>query len=127
MKFGLFPPPQINQQAKHLEQGQLAEHIAATFLQQQGLILLEKNFRCKYGEIDLIMRDGETLVFVEVRLRSNQNFGGAALSITQSKQQKLSRTAEQYLQIHGNCDCRFDAILMQTIDIKAVEWLKNAF
>lgn len=127
MKLGFLTKSQSKTQAKHLEQGSLAEHTAATFLQQQGLILIEKNFRCQFGEIDLVMRDGETLVFVEVRLRANQNFGGAAYSINQNKQQKLSRTAEQYLQLHGDCNCRFDAILMQATDINAVEWIKNAF
>ena len=114
-------------QPEHLQQGEAAEKIAATFLQQQGLTLLEKNFRCKYGEIDLIMREGKTLVFVEVRLRSNNNFGGAAMSITPAKQQKLSRTAELYLQTHGNCACRFDAILMQSTNINTIEWIRNAF
>lgn len=118
-------------QAAHLQRGAQAEQIAATFLQQKGLILIEKNFRSKYGEIDLIMREAETLVFIEVRLRSNQQFGGAAASISQSKQQKLSNTAEYYLQQHGHnyakYGCRFDAILMQTADINAVEWVKNAF
>ncbi len=112
---------------EHLVQGNAAEQIAATFLQQKGLILVEKNFHCKYGEIDLIMRDAKTLVFVEVRLRSNANFGGAAMSINQAKQQKLTRTAERYLQIHGGSACRFDAILMRTTDINAVEWIQNAF
>ncbi len=113
--------------AQHLITGNAAEQIAATFLQQKGLKLVEKNFRCPYGEIDLIMRDGATLVFIEVRLRSNARFGGAAVSITPSKQQKLSRTAEHYLQTHGNTACRFDAVLMQSTDPNAVEWIKNAF
>lgn len=117
----------IKDQANHLKQGHAAEQLAATFLQQKGLTLLEKNFRCKHGEIDLIMRDGKTLVFVEVRLRSNPNFGSAAMSIDQSKQNKLTRTAEYYLQTHGDSACRFDAVLMQSIDINAVEWVRNAF
>lgn len=117
------------QKARHLKQGALAEQIAATFLQHQGLILIEKNFRSKYGEIDLIMRDGNALVFVEVRLRASQKFGGAAASISKSKQQKLSNTAEFYLQQHNQPDfsCRFDVILMQAADANAVEWIKNAF
>lgn len=127
MKLGFLTPLRTKPKAKHLEQGEFAERIAATFLQQQGLILIEKNFRCKYGEIDLLMREGETLVFIEVRLRSNEKFGGAALSINQAKQQKLNRTAAHYLQTHGDCNCRFDVILMQTTDVNAVEWLKNAF
>jgi putative endonuclease len=114
-------------QAKHINEGQAAEKIAATFLQKNGLNLLEKNYRCIHGEIDLIMRDGKVLVFVEVRLRSNSRFGGAGMSINQSKQQKLARTAELYLQTHGDSACRFDAILMHTLDITAVEWIKDAF
>ncbi|MBA3696922.1 MAG: YraN family protein [Methylotenera sp.] len=127
MKLNLLKQLPAKFQASHLEQGHLAEQIAATFLHQHGLILIEKNYRCKHGEIDLIMREGETLVFVEVRLRTNQDFGGAASSITHSKQQKLSRAAALYLQTHGDCNCRFDAILMQTTDLNAVEWIKNAF
>lgn len=114
-------------QAQHITEGQAAEKIAATFLQKNGLKLLEKNFRCRHGEIDLIMHDGKTLVFVEVRLRSNARFGGAGMSINQAKQQKLARTAEFYLQMHGESFCRFDAILMHALDITAVEWIKNAF
>ena len=112
---------------EHLKKGHAAEQIAAIFLQQKGLKLLEKNFSCKYGEVDLIMHDGKMLVFIEVRLRSNTQFGGAAESITPTKQKKLSRTAEFYLQTHGTSPCRFDAILMQTTNINAVEWIKNAF
>lgn len=114
-------------QAEHLKLGSAAEDAAADFLQQKGLKLIARNFRCPYGEIDLIMQDGKTLVFIEVRLRNNNNFGGAAMSITQSKQQKLKRSAERYMQIHGECACRFDAVLMQTIDTSTLEWVHNAF
>ncbi len=114
-------------QARNITEGQAAEQIAATFLQNNGLTVVEKNFRAAYGEIDLIMRDGKTLVFVEVRLRSNTKFGGAGMSINPSKQQKLTRTAERYLQLHGDSACRFDAILMHALDITAVEWIKDAF
>ncbi len=112
---------------KHLTEGNAAEALAAVFLQQKGLKLVEKNFRCQHGEIDLIMRDAGTLVFIEVRLRSNQDFGGAAMSISSSKQQKLRRSAERYLQTHGDCACRFDAILMSKVDLSAIEWIQNAF
>lgn len=114
-------------QAKHITEGQAAEKIAATFLQKNGLKLLKQNYRCVHGEIDLIMHDGKTLIFVEVRLRSNARFGGAAMSINQTKQQKLIRTAEFYLQKHGDTACRFDAVLMDALDTSAVEWVKNAF
>ena len=112
---------------EHLQQGLAAEKIAATFLQQQGMTLIAKNFSCKYGEIDLIMRDANSLVFIEVRLRRNADFGGAAMSINPSKQGKLARSAEYYLQLHGNCACRFDVILMRSADINTVEWIQNAF
>jgi len=112
---------------RHLTEGLAAEELAAAFLQRKGLRLIEKNFRCAYGEIDLIMQDGRTLVFIEVRLRSNAGFGGAAMSINQSKQQKLKRTAERYLQAHGDSACRFDAVLMSKLDSNAVEWIQDAF
>jgi len=112
---------------RHLTEGLAAEALAAAFLQKNGLKLIEKNFRCAYGEIDLIMRDGKTLVFIEVRLRSSAVFGGAAMSINPSKQQKLRRTAELYLQAHGDSACRFDAVLMSKVDSSAVEWIQDAF
>jgi len=114
-------------QAKHLVEGNAAEQLAALFLQKRGLKLVERNFRCSYGEIDLIMRDGNTLIFIEVRLRSSDNFGGAAMSINQTKQQKLRRSAALYLQTRGDSACRFDAILMSKLDINAVEWIQDAF
>lgn len=107
--------------------GARAEQLAAAFLQQQGLRLLEKNYRCRFGEIDLILQDGQTLVFVEVRLRSNPAFGGAAASITPSKQAKLLRTARHYLSGKPLPSCRFDVILLAGLDGQQVEWLKNAF
>ena len=104
-----------------------AEQIAATYLQQQGLALITSNYHCRFGEIDLIMRDGKTLVFVEVRMRSNANFGGAGMSITSSKQHKLARAAEHYLQQHGSAACRFDAVLMSKPSAENIEWVRNAF
>lgn len=104
-----------------------AEDRAAAFLQKQGLALVERNYRCRFGEIDLIARDGDTLVFVEVRMRSDKRFGGAAASITAAKQHKLLRTARHYL---AGCArtpaCRFDALLLHG-ENHAIEWLKNAF
>ena len=107
--------------------GGQAEQLAAAYLNQQGLKLVTSNYQCRFGEIDLVMREGKTLVFVEVRLRSNADFGGAAMSITTSKQQRLARTAEHYLQQYGESACRFDAILMSEMDMGNIEWIKNAF
>jgi putative endonuclease len=105
--------------------GQAAEAYAAEFLRRQGLRLLEKNYRCRMGEIDLIMDDAGVLVFVEVRLRRSENFGGAAASITPHKQRKLIHAAQHYLQQQARQPaCRFDAILL---DGARVEWVRDAF
>lgn len=109
------------------QSGGEAERLAAAYLEQQGLKLLTSNYHCRFGEIDLVMRDGKALVFVEVRLRSTDRFGGAAMSITPAKRQRLSRTAEHYLQEHGDSVCRFDAVLMSKTDIEDIEWIRNAF
>src|SRR5512139_3460791 len=99
------------------DSGALAEQLAAQFLQRQGLKLLQTNYRCRYGEIDLICQHKEVLVFVEVRLRSNGTFGGAAASIDARKQAKLLRSAHHYLATLPHVPpCRFDAILMQSTD-----------
>jgi putative endonuclease len=111
-----------------IKSGALAEQLAAQYLQQQGLTLLALNYRCRYGEIDLIMQDGETHVFTEVRLRSDHTYGGAAASIDSRKQAKLVRTAQHYLSsLQRIPPCRFDAIVMQAVEIKKIEWIKNAF
>lgn len=99
---------------------------AADYLARQGLILVERNFRCRLGEIDLIMRDGLTLVFIEVRLRSNRNFGGAAESIGKTKQAKLKAAAGLYLaKLSKLPECRFDAILLDKLQFSRIEWLQN--
>lgn len=107
--------------------GRPAEDLAAAFLQQQGLELVARNYRCRFGEIDLIARDGEMLVFVEVRMRASDRFGGAAASITAAKRDKLLRTARHYLAGKARAPaCRFDALLVSGAN-HAIEWLKNAF
>lgn len=109
-------------------QGLTAEHTAEAYLKKQGLSLLEKNFSCRFGEIDLVMRDGKTLVFVEVRLRTNAKFGSAAQSINHAKQEKLIRTAQFYLQQKDLAlACRFDVVLFSDTQMQAIEWIRNAF
>lgn len=87
-----------------------------------------RNYLCKLGEIDLIMSVGNTLVFVEVRYRKNNHFGGAAASVTPAKQQKLRRAAHCYLQSKGLNEslqsCRFDLVACEGTDI---HWISNAF
>lgn len=107
--------------------GAEAEEAAAHFLVSKGLTLVERNFRCRFGEIDLILRDGQTLVFVEVRYRRNRAFGGAAESITAAKREKILLTARHYLAAQRRLpDCRFDAVLIHG-DGGQIEWLVNAF
>ena len=109
------------------ERGRHAENLAAEFLQRRGLELVERNYRCRFGEIDLIARDGKTLVFVEVRMRTSSSFGGAAASITGAKRGKLLRAARHYLSGTSRMPaCRFDALLVTGADY-AIEWLQNAF
>ena len=104
-----------------------AEKLAATFLAERGLKLVMQNYHCRYGEIDLIMKEGKTLVFIEVRLRTNAQFGDAGSSITPQKQKKLIFTAQHYLQQHIESACRFDAILMNKANLDGIEWVRNAF
>ncbi|MEQ1837405.1 MAG: YraN family protein [Candidatus Nitrotoga sp.] len=112
----------------NLPRGVQAERLAAQFLQAQGLKLVQQNYSCKYGEIDLIFKDAKTLVFIEVRLRGNNNFGGAAASITATKQGRLIRTAQNYLSTMTQIpSCRFDAVLYETLDGAPPQWIKNAF
>lgn len=98
--------------------GAAAEQLAADYLQRQGLTLLERNFRVRGGEIDLICRDGKATVFVEVRLRSRGDFGGAAASITAAKQARLILAARHWLLRHGETPCRFDCILLDGLESK---------
>jgi putative endonuclease len=109
-----------------MKPGARAELIAAEYLRRHGLALVQSNYRCRFGEIDLILRDGETLVFAEVRQRSRGDFGGAAASIDQHKQQRLILTAQHYLASSPRLPpCRFDAVLLDAAD--NIEWVKNAF
>jgi putative endonuclease len=105
-------------------QGQAGEDQALAYLTQNGLTLVERNFRCKGGEIDLIMQAGGTLVFVEVRKRADSAYGGAAASVTARKQKRLITAAQVYLQRYRMPPaCRFDVV---AIDGASIEWLKNA-
>lgn len=116
---GLLRPRTAKQEA-----GQRGEDAALAYLQRQGLVLVERNFLCKGGEIDLIMREGDVLVFVEVRLRKGRSHGGAAASVTPAKQRKLIVAAQHYLQRYRMPPaCRFDVI---AIEGDETDWIRNA-
>ena len=107
-----------------MNRGAAAEALAAEFLAQRGVEIIARNYRCRGGEIDLIARDRDMIVFVEVRLRSNAAFGGAAASITAAKRRRLARAAGHYLAKLGRePPCRFDAILLDALDSSRIEWL----
>ncbi|MBV6286048.1 YraN family protein [Pseudomonas aegrilactucae] len=112
--------------------GNAAEQQALHYLQAQGLQLLAQNWRCKRGELDLVMLDGDTVVFVEVRYRLHAGFGGALASVDNRKQQKLVLAAQYFLQKEtrwANQPCRFDVIALQGRGHSGtpLDWLKNAF
>lgn len=123
--------------AQHLLTGESAEQDACKFLIKNKLKLVSKNFNCKFGEIDLIMLDKQSLVFVEVRYRKNSQFGSGAESITISKQRKLIKTASYYLQQNPKTSqyaTRFDVISMSASlnhsnseDESKIDWIKDAF
>lgn len=115
----------------HLRDGTLAERMAETYLSRQGLKIIARNVRSRHGELDLVCLEGEALVFVEVRMRADPRYGGAAESITEGKQQRLIRTADHFL-CHGGKSwigrpCRFDVVLLDRLHLAHVEWIRSAF
>lgn len=110
--------------------GSAAEALAARHLESRGLRVVARNFRCRGGELDLVCRDGAALVFVEVRLRSRADFGGAGESITASKRARVVLAARHYLAAHpadAGRDCRFDCVLLADAQGKGIDWIRNAF
>ena len=107
------------------EAGRLAEDRAADFLRSRGMTLVERNFRAKSGELDLVARDGEEIVFVEVRSRGSSGFGGAAASVDGLKRHKVVRAARVWLAARGwDGPCRFDVV---AIDGDSLEHIPQAF
>jgi len=114
------------------QSGDIAEQLAANFLAEQGLIFVESNVHSRQGEIDLVMKEKDTFVFIEVKYRKNKHFGGAIAAIPYKKQQKIIKTAAFYLQQHGlkeyNTSCRFDVVAIDgELNHPEITWLKNAF
>lgn len=116
----------------HNQKGQQAEVIALNFLQKKGLIKLQTNFSCKYGEIDLIMHDNEFLVFIEVRYRKQTQFGHPLETINFVKQKKIIKTIQYFLVKHpkyGHLPCRIDAVTLNSqaqSGEEQIDWIKNA-
>lgn len=109
--------------------GFAAEDRARDYLTQQNLIWLASNYSCRVGEIDLIFRDGEYIVFVEVRSRSSHAYGGAIESITPTKRRKILKAASFYLlskKWYDKYPCRFDVLSMDGSP-PTMQWIKNAF
>jgi putative endonuclease len=107
--------------------GDSAEQFAARYLERQGLTIIERNYRCRGGEIDLIARDGPTLVFIEVRFRRSQTFGGARASIDTHKQRRILLAARHYLSGRREQACRCDVVLLDRLESDGIEWIRNAF
>ena len=107
------------------EAGSRAEEIAARFLAENGLAIVARNFRTRMGEIDVIARDGATLVFVEVRLRTREDYGGALESIDAAKRRRVVAAANGYLATLGRePPCRFDVV---TVEGRSAHWIRAAF
>lgn len=110
-----------------LTRGKDAEDRACRYLQSRGLQLLQRNYRSKRGEIDLLMQDKDSLVFVEVRYRKDPRFGSAAESVGRRKQSRLIACAQHYILTHPSAcqqPCRFDVV---SFTGSAIEWIPNAF
>jgi putative endonuclease len=114
----------------HRKRGTLGEEAAAEFLKQHGYEIIERNYFYQHGEIDIIAKENETLVFVEVKARSSAKFGAPEEFVTPKKQELLRRTAEGYMleRAIGEADCRFDVVaVMMTDGNTECRILKNCF
>lgn len=112
--------------------GSNAEQLADNFLKRQGLATVTRNFRCRLGEIDLIARDGDAIVFVEVRYRASNRFSRAGQTVDIHKQRKLIRTAALFTAMrpkYANCVMRFDVVAIDADEHgkKSIDWIKDAF
>jgi putative endonuclease len=117
---------EIKTKAAHLLRGESSEALARRFLTDAGLKLVAQNYRCKQGELDLIMLDGQTLVVVEVRFRKSDRFGGAASSVTKSKQARIIAATQVYLSSQKtDRPIRFDVVALAGNG--NIHWIKNAF
>jgi putative endonuclease len=116
----------LKEKAAHLVRGASAEEQAHNFLLNKGLKSVCRNFRCKQGELDLIMTDRQTLVIIEVRFRKTDKYGSAAESITLAKQSRIIAATHIYLSAHKtDSPIRFDVVAMSGNG--NIDWIQNAF
>ncbi len=117
--------------AEHLDKGYAAEELAQRFLTQRGLTILATNYRCRYGELDLVMRDAELLVIVEIRYRARMAFGGPIASISRAKQRKIVIATQHLIRrypVLRNAPVRFDVIgLTGPLQAPDIHWIAGAF
>ena len=121
----------VAERAQRAERGARAEELCAELLRKAGLRVLARNWRCRHGEIDLVAEEGGTLVFAEVRYRRDERFGGAAESVTAAKQSRLIAAARLFLMrrpyARSEPACRFDVLLLDSLDTERIKWIRNAF
>lgn len=107
------------------------EDIALAHAERNGLRLVARNFNCRYGELDLVMRDGDVLAFIEVRYRRGHGYGGAVASVGAAKRARLVAAAQMFLQAHpawARHACRFDVVAIEgEAAHPTIEWLRDAF
>ncbi len=117
---------ELKTKAIHLIRGENAEEQAHAYLLNKGLKPLHRNYRCKHGELDLIMTDQHALVIIEVKFRKTDKYGSALECVTRTKQSRIIAATQHYLSIHPkDCPIRFDVIAIS--GDSNIEWIKNAF
>ncbi|WP_462156563.1 YraN family protein [Pseudoalteromonas sp. GB56] len=121
----MFWQPKTWLNSRH--KGQHFEQVAQEYLVSKGLIPISCNYSCRYGEIDLIMKDASTIVFIEVKFRETGKFGGAINALTYKKQQRLQKAIAHYVQKHNlsHCMLRVDYVAIEGSQTKSFHWIKN--
>lgn len=113
-----------------IDKGKTNETLALNYLRERGLKSIEVNYRCFFGEVDIIMRHEQALVFVEVRNRKSQNYGSPIETVTKSKQQRIIKTAQHYIMSHNisaSEQIRFDVVGITDQSSQPIQWVQNAF
>lgn len=117
-------------QKKAWQVGSITENLAAQYLESQGLVLLRRNYKTKIGEIDLVMRDGDTIVFVEVKYRHHEFYGNVREMVTNAKKKKIIQAAKCYLlekNIYDRYKCRFDFFGINRLNKEDFIWIRDCF